>query len=666
MKKARPILPLCGALRVACIFAFAQASGAGAGPAIVTIDISPAGQRQTIDGFGASLSGTEALQTWWQDLYYGDLQASTLRLLFSPVFASPWSDNAYNSPGYGQPGPQGYYARAYTNATTYTNLFSGRSAKIAVMGPNINSNLAYFDYTASGGDPQVAGKAAQAGQARAASLGDFKLFGSMLSPAPWLKLADGNTYPGGTPNFPAEGTPFPFIWLGNFSGGILDTSGTPRPEFDDAPLGGAGPTSALTQFARGTAAYLRGFQNTYGVPFYAISIQNELNFDEFYSSAFYPRTSGYIAAIEALRTELDAYPDLAGIKIMGPEDVLGGDYSMWGYGSGATASAKNLQFLQAAGASPAAAAAEAFFCIHDYDADSVQANDPGPITDWNWWVNGWGTSPAPGIPANVKGFASFGKRSWQTENSGQDTAWLSPASGFPGGGAWSIALRIQQGLTLGRESAWVYLRMTDGTPVGTATLTDATRLENSPKYVAAKHFFRYIRPNSICVNATVAGSSELTASAFWHKTNATMTVVLVNSSTNSVQAVINSPAQPAGILSWQTYTSSSNSYWRSSTIAITNGAASVSVPGYGVVTLYGAAPPVFAMRPPSIAGSNLLLGFSLSQGSSGLFTLLQAAKITGPWTTNTAAILATNAQSGLPEFTLPAPSATEFYQIQAP
>jgi O-glycosyl hydrolase len=558
--------------------------------ALVTMDTSPAGQRQVIDGFGTCLSGSEAVQTWWQNLYYGDLQASMLRMPLTPVFNSPYSDNRYNSPDYGVPGPNGNYARTYTNATTYTNLFMGTQAKIAVMGPNIDSNIAYFNFTASGSDPQVAGQAAQAGKSLINNLGDFKLFGSLWSPPPWLKLADGNTYSGALSGATVSSVPFPFIWLGNYSGGVLDTSGTVRPEFDDSSLGGTGPTSALTQFARCTAAYLRGFQNTYGVPLYAISLQNELDFDEWYSSCYYPSAAGYVAAIEAVRAELDRYPDLSGIKIMGPEDVLGGEYSMWQYGGGSTTSAKNLQFLQAVGANPLAAAAEAFFCIHDYDADSVEAADPTPATHWNWWVNGWETSLAPGIPANVHGFTYYGKKSWQTEHSGDDPAWLNPSSGFPGNGAWSLALRIQQALTVGQESAWAYWQMTDGNPVDINTLTDATTLQNSPKYVAAKHFFRYIRPNSICVNATVTGSTALTASAFLHPTNGTMTVVLINSSSSPVQAVVNSPSEPAGIPFWQTFTSSSGSYWQVSTTPITNGSANVSIPGYGVVTLYGVVP----------------------------------------------------------------------------
>jgi O-glycosyl hydrolase len=623
----------------------------------VTIDTSPAGQGQVIDGFGTCLSGSEAVQTWWQNLYYGDLQASMLRIPLTPVFNSPYSDNDYNCPGYGVPGPDGNYVRTYTNATTYTNKFSGLQAQIAVMGPNIDSNIAYFDFTASGSDPQVAGVAAQAGNSRIGTLGSFKLFGSLWSPAPWLKLVDGHTYGGAGANYPATNTPFPFIWLGNFSGGMLDTSGTARPEFDDSLLGGSGPTSALTQFARCTAAYLRGFQNTFGVPFYAISIQNELDFDEFYNSCFYPLTNGYLAAIQAVRAELNLYPDLAGIKIMGPEDVLGGDYSMWQYGSGSTTAAKNLQFVQAVGADPLAAAAEAFFCIHDYDADSVEAGDPVPITHWNWWVNGWKTSPDLGIPSNVQGFTYYQKKSWQTENSGEDPAWLNPDSGFPGNGAWSLALRIQQALTVGRESAWAYWQMTDGSPVNIETLTDSTNLQNSPKYVAAKHFFRYIRPNSICLKVTVTGSTALTASAFVNNANGAMTVVLINSSNNPVLAVINSPAQPAGISLWQTFTSSSGSYWQISANTITNGAANVSIPGYGVVTLYGIAPPVIQSTGQS--GNSFTLTWSTA--AAQMYQIQRTTNLAqNAWINSGSPIIATNSTATASEIIS---NSQEFYRV---
>ena len=59
----------------------------------------------------------------------------------TPAFNGPYSDNGYNCTGCGDAGPNGNYDRTYTNATTYTNLFHGSQANIAVMGPNMNSKL---------------------------------------------------------------------------------------------------------------------------------------------------------------------------------------------------------------------------------------------------------------------------------------------------------------------------------------------------------------------------------------------------------------------------------------------------------------------------------------------------------------------------------------------
>ena len=574
----------------------------------VTIDTSPSGRRQVIDGFGTCLSGTEGEQTWWQKLYFDDLRASMLRMDLTPVFKSPYSDFSYNSPWFHNnpalPGPDNNNVRTYTDASDYTRLFAGRHAQIAVMGPDIAQNTSYFDFNADG--PRVAGTLARMGASKARQLGDFKLIGSLWSPAPWVKISSGNAISGQSGILPVNGTPWPFIWGGNFAGGKLDTSGTPRAGFDDSSLGGTGPTSALTQFARCTAAYLRGFQGTYHVHFYAISIQNELNFEEFYNSCTYPVSSNYIIALKAVRAELDKYPDLASIRLMGPEDLLGGNaYGLWQFGGGSSIAHKNLQYLKNMAADPLAAADLSFFCIHGYASDGVNAANATP-TVWDWWANGWTASPAAGIPPTVQGFTSFGKKSWMTETSGENPNWLSPASGYPSAGAWSLALRIQQALTAGRESAWLYWQMTDGKPVDAQTLTSATLLTNSAKYVAAKHFFRFIRPGAVAVNAAVSDSTDLLASACLDETNRTLTVVLLNNSSAPLTAKVNVPGTP-GIRSFRVYTSSNSNLWQRSDAVITNGTAAVNVPGYGVVTLYGVAPPTLsaaATAPGAVAQSS--------------------------------------------------------------
>lgn len=455
---------------------------------------------------------------------------------------------------------------------------------------------------------------------------------------------------------PVPGTPWPFIWYDNYAGGKLDTSGTALAEFNN----GTGPTSALTQFARGIAAYLRGFQNAYQVRFYAISIQNELNFEEFYSSCTYPLSAGYIAALKAVRAELDQYPDLAPIKIMGPEDLLGGDiWGMWQYGGGASTIHKNLQYLQNIAASPQAAASEAFFCIHGYASDGVSAANATP-TVWDWWANGWATSPTLGIPSNIKGFTYYGKKSWMTETSGEDPAWLAPSNGYPNAGAWSVALRLHQALSTGQQSAWLYWQLTDGNSVGAATLTSASLLANSPKYVAAKHFFRFIRPDAVRVNAIISGSTNLLASAYLHDTNRTLTVVMLNTSPDPLSATIAVPAQPPGITSFRAYTSSAANYWQSSTVPVTDGKAAVVAPGYGVVTLYGVAPPVLKAR---LSAPGRL---ALSWGQAAADFVLQSApdlSPSGSWTNDTNAWVIADGVATVNAAITPSP---RFYRLILP
>ncbi|HEY8041919.1 MAG TPA: hypothetical protein VIF15_19085, partial [Polyangiaceae bacterium] len=391
-----------------------------------TVAVDSATRYQTIDGFGTCLSGAEAKQGWWQDLYFQDLQASMVRVDITPTFASPTRDLSYCSPWFGQPapltldngnnGPDGTRTRPYTGPADYSTAFGGCSAPIAVMGTDIDKNAALFDFATA---QAVPGLVAQMGQSKAAQLGGFKLYASMWSPAPWVKVSSGHTSQAGAAPLPAA-VPWPFIWGGNFAGGRLDVSDTPLAQFND----GASDTSALTQFARGLAAFLHGFQKAFGVSFYAISIQNELNFEEFYNSATYPLAAQYVTALKAARAELDKYSDLKAIEIIGPEDLMGGDaYGMWQFGSGAGETDKNLHYLDAIAADTTASAAIAGFAIHGYGSDGVSSAGASSQL-WDWWANGWQTSPGGGIPAPIKGFTGYAKPSWMTETSGEKPEWL--------------------------------------------------------------------------------------------------------------------------------------------------------------------------------------------------------------------------------------------------
>jgi O-glycosyl hydrolase len=562
---------------------------AAAGAATVTIDDSAGAQKQTIDGFGTCVND-KGDKEWYQKAYYDDLGCSIMRMDITPQFKSPYSDHLYNSPWFsnapplkiddpaGPGGPERNWVRTYTGPDDYTREFGGNKAQIAVMGPDIEKNIAYFDYD------KVAwqGAMARAGLARKAQLGDFKIYGSMWSPMPWIKVANGQKWGDHQGIMPATGTPYPFIWGGNFAGGKVDTSDKPRAVFDD----GTGPTSALTQFARCTAAYLKGFQDKFGVSFYAISIQNELNFPEFYNSCVYATSAEYIAALKAVRREFDKYPELKNIQIIGPEDLLGGDpFSMWEYGSGEAGIHKNLQYVTNVEKDPEAAAAESFFCIHGYANDGATASG-ADSAQWRRWVDGWRESPGPGIPANVAGFASYHKKSWMTETSGEATSWLAPATGFPGSGGWSIALKMQQALTAGRESACLYWQFSEkDDETTTECLTNQKNLTAEPKYVAAKHFIKYVRPGAVVVTAKVDDAKGVTASAFLHKENRTLTVVLVNKSADAEETAVQLPDDFALARNVVVLTSSDGNLWNESSATANAGRIKLSVPGYGVVTL---------------------------------------------------------------------------------
>lgn len=552
-------------------------------------------RHQTIDGFGAFQGGNMVNQSWWQELFFEDLKASIYRVDLTPQLVSPYSDLSVYSPWFmgssvnsvfnledqdNPNGPENNRVRTYTGPEDYSREFGGENAPIAVMGPDIEQNTTYFTYTEN--------QAITEGQARMESLGDFKLIGSIWSPLPWLKVSSGNDYPENWWPGPVQGTPWPFVWGGNYAGGRLDVSGSPLDVFDDTALGGDGPTSSLTQFARSTAAYVKGYQDFHGVSFYAISIQNELNFEQFYNSATYPLSSQYIAALKAVRAEFDQHEDLQHIKIMGPEDLLGGEYGLWQYGGNNDPIHKNLQYLQNIGNDPEADAAIDFFCIHGYDTDGVSAGTANPVF-WEYWKNGWTASLAPGIPPNVNGYADYGKKSWMTETSGEVSQWLYPENGFPGFGGWSVGLRIHQALSVGDQSAWIYWTFVEEGENGNASnfaLSSPTLGSNAPKYVAAKHFFHPIRPNSVRISANTEANASILASAYLHEENNTLTIVALNTAAAPQNMSLQLPEFNDKDFVATTFSSQESSYWQEGSMSVVQGIGeAITLPAFSIISI---------------------------------------------------------------------------------
>jgi O-glycosyl hydrolase len=561
--------------------------------ATITIDDSATGTRQEIDAFGTCIGSPYAKEEWFQQLYWDDLRCTGMRMDITPGFISPYSDLSCYSPWFmgggtksvfnledkaNPDGPEGNRVRTYTGPDDYSREFGGKKAPIAVMGPDIAKNIALFDYKRDDG----AGAMAQAGLKREAQNGGFKLLGTLWSPEPWVKVTYGYKLDDSKWPKPAKDTQTPFIWGGNYSGGKLDTSGTPLDVFND----GSGPTSSLTQFARSTAAWVKGFQDRYQVKFYAISLQNELTFPVFYNCCIYNKAADYAIAVKTVRAEFDKYPDLKPIRLIGPEDLLGGDcWGMWQLGSGVRQAQKNLQILKVLGDDPEAEKAMDLFCIHGYAGDGgTAAGDP---QQWSWWVDGWTTPPNPVLPKNIGGFTSYHKKSWMTETSGEQNGWLTKP-GEVGYGGFSIGLKMLKALTSGRESAFFYWQFAEKETTTTSCLTKkGGHPELEPKYVAAKHMYRYIRPGAVCLANTWDGPQQVASGVFWHAKDQTLTVVLVNAGKDPVDVEVKVPACAAALKSFASVTSSDGSYLVPGTAAVEAGVVKTSVPAFGMVTLQG-------------------------------------------------------------------------------
>src|SRR5690606_235344 len=168
---------------------------------------------------------------------------------------------------------------------------------------------------------------------------------------------------------------------------------------------------------------------------------------------------------------------------------------------------------------------------------------------------------------------------------------LYPENGFPNQGGFSVAMRIHQALTTGMQSAWVYWTFVDGdSEVSDFGLTNQQAQASSPKYNAAKHFFRHIRPGAVRVDAA-SDAATIWSSAYVHDEDGTLTVVLLNTSATDANVRIQLPTTPTGITRFDTYATSDGSYWQAESADVYEYETTVLIPRYGVVTLVGQGAP---------------------------------------------------------------------------
>ena len=397
------------------------------------------------------------------------------------------------------------------------------------LGPDVQSNINLFNF--QGYFPQT-NWGQFANQVVANKQDQMKLIASIWSPPPWMKTNN------------------------NQNGGYLIQ--TP---------------DNLTQFARYVAAYVQGFKQAYGVPLYAVSLQNELRFWEPYPSTVYS-PSNYVAALNAVGAEFAR--DGITTKIDGPEDV-GVD--------GGSITAAQMSYINAVKADPTANQYLGFYSIHGYAGNGVAAG--GGQANWAQYYNQ---------------IATNGKESWMTEESGENPAWIHYNSNGQPDGALSVALNIHAALAYGNVNAYVLWQLDDGkTPVSTTTLESGLD-PTSLKYNAAKHYFKFIRPGAVRLSSTPDTVTGISVDS-WLEPDNSLTLELINTSNYDTQTTIAIPG--TSYSSFTEYLTNANMPWQVIPgIGVSNSQLTLTVPANSLITLQSDG--LTLLLPEPMAGMTLI------------------------------------------------------------
>ncbi|MCY7327881.1 MAG: PKD domain-containing protein [Saprospiraceae bacterium] len=233
------------------------------------------------------------------------------------------------------------------------------------------------------------------------------------------------------------------------------TSENSAPPYDDTPDANTNQlkTEYYAEFAEMCAAYCRIFKQEVGVDVYALSVQNEPRFSQFYQSCIHNGTSlrdlskavGQRLAAEGLPTRLFL-----------PEDIGWFD-AMSALTQPSLQDADTRQYIKA-------------IAVHGYAFDGIQAGSADAQT-WEA-MHGWG------VPYNIP--------TWMTETSGF-------ANTFDG--AMDLAKALYVALEYGKVSVWTFWSLSEPT-LSAYSLRDRNG-NKSKRFYTSKQFYRYIRPGAV-------------------------------------------------------------------------------------------------------------------------------------------------------------------------
>jgi O-glycosyl hydrolase len=331
----------------------------------------------------------------------------------------------------------------------------------------------------------------------------------------------------------------PATWMkhNNMVGNGTQTNSAPA--YTNAPTAATNQlrTDMYQEFAERCVAYIRIIRQETGLDIYALSIQNEPRFSQFYASCVYDG-----AALRDLLKVVGKRLRDEGLttKLFLPEDV--------GWLQGVENMTKPTLD------DPVARSYADIIAVHGYDLDGITAASTSAQT-WQT-MYGWG--------------AAHGKPLWMTETSGYENSYT---------GAVKLAKAMYTAIKYGNVSAWVFWSLST-TTLDSYSLMSAAG-EKSKRYYVSKNFYKYIRPGAVRTDASAPEGTNVYPLAFQHSVENSTTLIFINDGPSGKPIRITGGGLPAQLNMYST-TADENT----KEAGPVNSADVILLPGNSVVTLY--------------------------------------------------------------------------------
>lgn len=336
-------------------------------------------------------------------------------------------------------------------------------------------------------------------------------------------------------------------------------------------------------FGKFLVEWVKGMKAVYDVDIYAMSLQNEPLFSQSYNSCTYSRYHGpdqpgtYYQAFKEV-VQVFEEEGLGDMRWFGPEDMTKFPERTFDYVRPILEDPETAPYLTAVAA-------------HGY-SDGVQSVTD-PADDLKLW----------------EFIEPHEKEYWMTETGGAEWLWPQALAATPS--------MLHNMFSYGHCSLVAFWQIA-GAEVSGHELMDYD--EHTKKSYSFMHFSKFIRPEAVRVDVAPIDSEKVSASAYYHPVEATMTVVLLNHNTSPKTVDLTFNDFDGSTLEHYR-TNATDDFAKLADISVSGNTASVDIPGQSVITLMGSGSSSSLAAAPRREPAGVTRRSSVSTGTRSVYDI---------------------------------------------